>query len=61
MEFCAFFLLFRDLPALFHSYSCANLCKLQTYDNGVRVGLCIYKHCRRLRKRTELKIEVLFS
>lgn len=61
MVFCASFLLFRDLPALFHSYSCASPCKLQTYDNGAHAGLCIRKHCRRLRKRTELKIEVLFS
>nr|DAF72041.1 MAG TPA: hypothetical protein [Caudoviricetes sp.] len=52
MAFCAFFLLFRGLPALFHSYSCANLCKLQTYDNGVRVGQCIHKRCHWLRKRT---------
>nr|DAU52237.1 MAG TPA: hypothetical protein [Caudoviricetes sp.] len=34
---------------------------MQTCGNDVRVGLCIHKHCRRLRKRTELKIEVLFS
>lgn len=61
MVFCASFLLFRDLPALFHSYSCASLCMMRICGNDVRVGLCIYKHCRRLRKRTELKIEVLFS